>query len=35
MDKVREKLSCLTDDFLENLYYDKQEIINNYSFDLG
>jgi len=32
MEKVREKISALTEDFLDDLYYDKEEIINEYSF---
>lgn len=27
MDKVREKISCLTDDFAEGLYYDREELM--------
>jgi len=35
MKKVVEKVSTLTDDFANELYYDKEEIINEYSYDLG
>lgn len=35
MKKVVEKVSTLTDDFANELYYDREEIINEYSYDLG
>lgn len=35
MKKVVEKVSALTEDFANELYYDRQEIINEYSYDLG
>lgn len=35
MKKVEEKLSVLTEDFANELYYDKEEIVNAYSYDLG
>ena len=35
MKKVVEKVSALTEDFADELYYNKEEIINEYSYDLG
>ena len=35
MKKVVEKVSALTEDFADELYYDREKIINDYSFDLG
>ena len=35
MKKVVEKVSSLTEDFADELYYDREEIINDYSYDLG
>jgi len=35
MKKVVEKVSALTEDFAKELYYDREEIINEYSYDLG
>ena len=35
MKKVVEKVNTLTEDFENELYYDKEEIINKYSYDLG
>ncbi len=35
MDKVREKLSALTDDFANELYYDREEFINQVSYEEG
>ena len=29
------KVSALTEDFAKELYYDREEIINEYSYDLG
>ena len=35
MDKVRDKLSALTDDFAEDLYYDKDEYDREINYERG
>jgi len=35
MEKAVEKVSVLTEEFANELYYDREEIINEYSYDLG
>jgi len=35
MEKVKKKLSALTEDFAEGLYYDREEYINQVSFEMG
>ena len=35
MEKVREKISALTEDFDRELYYDREELINRYSYEEG
>ncbi len=35
MEKVRNKMSVLTEDFMEGLYYDREEYINQISYEEG
>jgi len=35
MENVREKLSVLSEDFMEGLYYDREELLNEASFEEG
>ncbi len=35
MEKVRKKMSVLTEDFMEGLYYDREEYINQISYEEG
>lgn len=35
MEKVRNKMSALTEDFMEGLYYDREEYINQISYEEG
>ncbi len=35
MEKVRNKMSVLTENFMEGLYYDREEYINQISYEEG
>ncbi len=35
MEKVRKKMSALTENFMEGLYYDREEYINQISYEEG